>query len=204
MRQIRRAKCYEHIRKLVDLIYNKHICDGKVYQKYYTKLGKNNYYALFSDGKIPTLRAVFNSLIAVFPENFVGQNKYTTATVIGRALEATKHFNYKRIDEISWEEITKSALSSDNVYHVPNTLINQTRNALVAYQFIQKPKRQERLDFFDGLDVESDTKTKESAPLQSINVSFPETEQKEEVKEKEVLGFRGYLFRVFKAIFNID
>lgn len=204
MSRIRTAKCYEPIRNLVYLIYNRHFCYGKVYQNYYMKLGKNNYYALFSNGKIPTLRAVFNALYVVLPEHFMGGANITTATVVKRALEATKSFNHKSIAEISWEEITKSASSTDQRYHKVNTFINQTRNALVFYKFIQKPKRKEKVDFFDGFDVESDTKTEESTPLQSINVSFSETEQEEEVKEKEVLGFRGYLFRIFKAILGIS
>lgn len=204
MPRMRTAKCYEPIRNLVYLIYNRHFCHEKVYQNFYHKLGHNHYYALFSEGRIPTLRAVFNALYVVLPEHLMGGAKITTATVIKRALEATKSFNHKSIAEITWEEITKSASSTDQRYPKVNTVINQTRNALVFYKFIQKPKRQERVDFFYGFDVESDTKTEKSAPLQSINVSFPETEQEEEVKEKEVLGFRGYLFRIFKAILNID
>lgn len=199
----REAKCSAPIRKLVGLIHNKHICDGKDYQNYFKKLGNNNYYALFTDGRIPTLRAVFNALYIVLPDYFSGGAGVATATVIKRALEATKSFNHKRIDEISWEEITKSASSTDQRYRRANVLINQTRNALVFYKFIHEPKRRERIDFFDELDSKSCIEKEVSAPQQSIDVSFPETEQ-EEVKEKEVLGFRGYLFRIFKAILGID
>lgn len=197
------AESAKPIQDLVDIIHRKHTKGFPDYAYWRGILGDLNYHAVLGK-EMPTLRALLNACECVLPEQYPsGKNAPKTSTIINRALVLTSDFHHKRLGKVTWEELNNVKESIPKGYRVERVFFNNLIEALRKRGFIfaKRASRVPNDNFFEELDKKP---KEESAPLQSINVSFSETEQKEEVKEKEVGGFRGYLFRVFKAIFNID